>query len=80
MSVLVGVGSLVLLAVFAVPFVISLTAMIVFIVLNGKEKKKLAALRASSGPAPAPVAPAAPVPQPAAQPVPAQPTEGGDAE
>ena len=80
MSVLFGVGSLVLLAIFAVPFVISLTAMIVFIVLNGKEKKKLAALRAASGPAPAP----APVPQPAAQPVPqpapAQPTEGGDAE
>ena len=80
MSVLVGVGSLVLLAVFAVPFVISLTAMIVFIVLNGKEQKKLAALRAAAGPAPAPVAPVAPVPQPAAQPAPAQPTEGGDAE
>ncbi len=63
-----------LLAFFAVPFVLSLAAMIVFIVLNGKEKKKLAALCASSGPVPAPVA------QPAVQPVPqpAQPTEGGD--
>ncbi|MBQ3889135.1 MAG: hypothetical protein II738_05250 [Clostridia bacterium] len=76
MSVVFGVGSMLLLAFFAVPFVLSLTAMIVFIVLNGKEKKKLAALRASSGPVPAPVA------QPAVQPAPqpAQPTEGGDAQ